>query len=289
MDTLGVRAFNVRMGFANNSSSSHSLIFLANTPADYDVEDHTFGWEFFTAASHEAKNHYMALLLNDALYNVADPHMAQAVVKAWTGIDAPVNELGLGVEGYIDHESRYELPFSWDERGVDFEFFKAFQQYILQDGLVILGGNNNTSKTHKLGRGFKLPIPQDTYRSRLVARHDARYDFWALFDRATGNKIRMRFGKPDELNVVPEKASAPELVDIKITDHCPFACNFCYQDSTVAGGHAKSSDIYHIAQSLSRLRVFEVAIGGGEPTMHPQFVNILTTFRNNHIVPNFTT
>jgi hypothetical protein len=37
------------------------------------------------------------------------------------------------------------------------------------------------------------------------------------------------------------------------------------------------------------MNVFEVAIGGGEPTMHPNFVEILEIFRSRGIVPNFTT
>jgi hypothetical protein len=32
-----------------------------------------------------------------------------------------------------------------------------------------------------------------------------------------------------------------------------------------------------------------VAIGAGEPTLHPDFCNILETCRNYHVIPNFTT
>jgi len=35
--------------------------------------------------------------------------------------------------------------------------------------------------------------------------------------------------------------------------------------------------------------VFEVVLGGGEPTLHPQFLKILETLRRYHIIPNFTT
>jgi hypothetical protein len=35
--------------------------------------------------------------------------------------------------------------------------------------------------------------------------------------------------------------------------------------------------------------VFEVALGGGEPTDHPDFINIVQDFRTAGIVPNFTT
>jgi hypothetical protein len=40
---------------------------------------------------------------------------------------------------------------------------------------------------------------------------------------------------------------------------------------------------------LGRMQVFEVAFGGGEPTLHPDFLPILETAKNYGITPNFTT
>lgn len=103
-----------------------------------------------------------------------------------------------------------------------------------------------------------------------------------LFDQRTGDKIRLAIGKYT-------KARIPELVDIKITDYCPFACAFCYQDSTLAGKHADFWNMWYIARELGEKGVFEVALGGGEPTDHPDFIDILKTFYANGVVPNFTT
>jgi hypothetical protein len=123
-------------------------------------------------------------------------------------------------------------------------------------------------------------------RLKLVCRKDN--DCWTLFNRETGTKVRMSFGN-DGKNVEPEKAISPELVDVKITDFCPFNCKFCYQDSTENGKHADRNFLNQLAYAFKEMRVFEVAIGGGEPTLHPDFVDILRTFRRNGIVPNFTT
>lgn len=103
-----------------------------------------------------------------------------------------------------------------------------------------------------------------------------------LFNERNGTKLRLGIGRYS-------KASKPELVDIKITDFCPFGCTFCYQNSTVQGLHASLWNMGWLVHRLQQAKVFEVAIGGGEPTMHPHFAGILRNFHRNGIVPNFTT
>jgi len=103
-----------------------------------------------------------------------------------------------------------------------------------------------------------------------------------LFNQVTGHKVRLAVGDYT-------KAKRPELVDIKITDYCPFACTFCYQDSTLQGQHATLENMILVVERLRAAKVFEVALGGGEPTDHPNFIQILREFRNAGIVPNFTT
>lgn len=104
----------------------------------------------------------------------------------------------------------------------------------------------------------------------------------ALFDRRDGTKLRFSIG-------AYKKAGRPELVDIKITDWCDVGCTFCYQDSTLLGRHASEDNISFVVEELAKARVFEVALGGGETTAHPKFVQLLTAFRQEGVVPNFTT
>lgn len=63
----------------------------------------------------------------------------------------------------------------------------------------------------------------------------------------------------------------------------------CYQNSTLAGKHARMKDIRAIARACEKAEVFEVAIGGGEPTLHPEFIELLYIFADSNVVPNFTT
>jgi len=78
-----------------------------------------------------------------------------------------------------------------------------------------------------------------------------------------------------------------------VPDHNYFANGIlvhnCYQDSTKEGAHAETDFIRGLACSFQDMGVFEVALGGGEPTMHPDFIKILKMFREHNIVPNFTT
>jgi hypothetical protein len=290
-----MQVFNVRFGLATNSSSSHSLIFLKDgiKALDYngdhrDVNDELieFGWQHFTAASREMKMRYLGILLRDRLIDSLPEHIATLVCKDWLD--------GLDIDGgYIDHQSWYALPNEFGAKTPDKEFFEHLKRYYLQERMVILGGNDNTSAKHTLddGTSFKLPLDRDCgRRSGNVCRYDPEYNYWSVFDTETGRKVRFRFDNdPTKMVVVPEKAFAPELVDIKITNYCPFGCEFCYQSSTTKGKHADGYKLYSLAIALAKLKVFEVALGGGEPTLYDNFETVLKYFRETGIVPNFTT
>ena len=80
----------------------------------------------------------------------------------------------------------------------------------------------------------------------------------------------------------------PDLVDLKITDFCEYNCPFCYQDSTKKGKHAPLEDVIHILEKIKEMGVFEIAIGGGDPTSHPQILEIITAIKELDIVANIT-
>jgi hypothetical protein len=102
-----------------------------------------------------------------------------------------------------------------------------------------------------------------------------------VFDPRTGMKLRYADG--DYL-----KSTTPELVDVKITDFCPYKCSFCYQASLPEGKHGSTSYIKRVIDVLSSMSVFEIAYGGGEPSDHPDFAEIIQHTAERGIVPNFT-
>jgi len=84
----------------------------------------------------------------------------------------------------------------------------------------------------------------------------------------------------------------PEFYDIKVTDVCDGGCPWCYQDSTMKAKHPENivDKVRDIFEPVTmNQRPFQIAYGGGEPTLHPQFIELLQTTRDLEIAPNYTT
>ena len=120
----------------------------------------------------------------------------------------------------------------------------------------------------------------------MLARHIGDYHF--LADAESG--VTFRWGRSLEDN--PAFAPVPELADISISNKCSKGCAFCYKDSTPEG---KVMSLEEYCQVLDGIyspeygTIFQVAIGGGEPLEHPNFVEIVDETVKRGIVLNFTT
>jgi radical SAM protein with 4Fe4S-binding SPASM domain len=119
-----------------------------------------------------------------------------------------------------------------------------------------------------------------------IRRHSASYNF--IGDTETG--VTFRWGK--NLNENPLFAPHPELADISISNHCSKSCSFCYRNSTKNNSFMSLEEYIYILNSLQHPKwgnVFQIAIGGGEPLEHTDFIEIINTTHDRNIVPNFTT
>ena len=286
---MNIHLENVRLGFACNSSSSHSMIFAK--PGEVISDDHeggSFGWESFVCFSEEAKSIYLAATLHGNLYQVLSsqaymeaivrqtmsPHLSKDVLDEIFDSDYGPT---------IDHQSRIDLPMKFSRDELAMEYFEDVKNFILQQNLVIQGGNDN-EEGYRVVDGEPANFPgliDNTYQA--TCRKDG--DWWTVFDIRTGNRWTFSFKK----DPAPMVARSPFLVDVKITDFCPYGCTYCYQGSTCNGKHADDNDIGSLAYKLGHAETFEVAIGGGEPTLHPGFKNIIESFHMYKVTPNFTT
>lgn len=81
----------------------------------------------------------------------------------------------------------------------------------------------------------------------------------------------------------------PELMDISITNWCDKGCSFCYKSSTKHGEHMSLHDYKRVIDQAAEMGTFQVALGGGNPNQHPDFIEILEYTAFKGVVPNYTT
>lgn len=81
--------------------------------------------------------------------------------------------------------------------------------------------------------------------------------------------------------------SSPEVVHLSVTGRCNLDCPFCYEK--YAEEEMTTSQIFYLIDRLSEMGVFQLAIGGGEPFMRKDMVEIIRYCTKRHIVPNVTT
>jgi MoaA/NifB/PqqE/SkfB family radical SAM enzyme len=105
-----------------------------------------------------------------------------------------------------------------------------------------------------------------------------------LFDRKTGWNVLL-----DEVRIPPTQwARAPRQMSIALTNACDLGCSYCYAPKTFG-----SLDADRLAGWLSELDEnggFGVGFGGGEPTLHRNFIEICRNAGNQtNLAVTFTT
>jgi len=109
--------------------------------------------------------------------------------------------------------------------------------------------------------------------------------YLSIFDAKTGYLYR-----EIDIEKIYFRDTAPEMLDISIIKKCNFGCPYCYMSSTEKDNSMLHiEDIEWLIGFFGKYKPYQVAIGGGEPSLHPNFIEILKIFRKNSIVPNYTT
>jgi hypothetical protein len=267
-----------RLGNAVNSSSSHSVILVRPELGDIDAYQ-DYGWNKFLCASKDAKRHYLASNLYCSIKGSLGKEVALRVVESMFGVVSPTD---------VDHQSVTGIPYlQKDPDHLAVEFYNDISQYMIHHPLIAFeGGNDNGDDEIIYGKDANFPVFGD-FLGGFSVRRERPFQY-TLFSPATGNKIRVNLSSLDSLET-PFVPNSPELVDINITDYCAKGCPICYRDCTPSGEHADYEIIDNILKACRNLNVFEVVLGGGEPTSHPSFPKVLNNAKNYGIIPNFTT
>jgi hypothetical protein len=272
---------NVRLGFATNSSSSHSIVVLpkgVSAPLGFDVIEGEYGWESFVLKNRQGKLSYLAAAVGSSLLEFYGEDLTEIIMREW------FHGIPWSKGWYIDHNSAIEIPHDPITKQVSQLFVQDFSRFMSRKDVVVLGGNDNSDRRDfEEYYQYEVDLPRG-WNLKWYAQKSG--DWWTMFCVETGAKMRFSFEEnPQDL----WRSVYPELIDFKITDYCPFDCPFCYQDSSRHGVHAPLSTIESYLEMMSNSGVFEIAFGGGEPTLHPDFVKILRKTHSLGIVPNFTT
>jgi radical SAM protein with 4Fe4S-binding SPASM domain len=83
--------------------------------------------------------------------------------------------------------------------------------------------------------------------------------------------------------------SAPETVHLAITARCNLSCPGCYVPRFDTELELTTAELRGLIDQWAQMRVFQLAVGGGEPLLREDLFGVLAYAREQGIVPNLTT
>ena len=101
-----------------------------------------------------------------------------------------------------------------------------------------------------------------------------------LFPQVTGGTVC-----PSDCGLCNQHLSSPCLAQIDLTNRCNMACPICFANAGVAG-YVAEPDYEQVVRQLQALRDLRptpttaIQFTGGEPTIHPDFLRIVSTARD---------
>lgn len=119
----------------------------------------------------------------------------------------------------------------------------------------------------------------------LMIRRYRESGYFVCFDSESGQMLRGSMTAKEPF----WNWRGPELLDISITDYCERNCDFCYRETSSNGTFMPLEQYTKIIAQAETAGVLQVALGGGNPNQHPDFVSILEVTRKHHIIPSYTT
>jgi uncharacterized radical SAM superfamily Fe-S cluster-containing enzyme len=127
---------------------------------------------------------------------------------------------------------------------------------------------------------------QKTLISDDIAYWKATRDWIKPGDRPLTTQTRTEHGCPFDCGLCPDHEQHSCLAILEVTDACNLTCPVCYADSSVKrGSHRSLALIETMLDALVRSEGEPdlVQFSGGEPTLHPQFFEILAAAKRRPI------
>jgi hypothetical protein len=207
-----------RIGHANNSSSSHSLIFTSNPETFYNTENTHFGWDLFTCSNIEAKKNYIYACLKTSYrrvlnitYNYSDDISYEDVeffidkmFHKW--IDQHFSEFKFDTSNtddiIVDHQSEIIFPIHRNEKkGINKQLAKSIINEFLKPNYIVLGGNDNDDTSHPgvdKNENDKLKLPlitlwymcKDVYQLPM-AEYDENTNEYVISNGKSGSLLKI--------------------------------------------------------------------------------------------------
>jgi pyrroloquinoline quinone biosynthesis protein E len=146
-------------------------------------------------------------------------------------------------------------------------------------------------------KSFKHPLSisqilesLDGIQSTQVKEILLKFIHYKIIVRSSANPVLFNPEKPKSGNcqIAGERwLCAPETVHLSITGKCNFTCPSCYRLDT--DKELTTQQIFELIDQLASLKVFQLAIGGGEPLLRKDIFEILAHSAQRGIVANLTT
>jgi MoaA/NifB/PqqE/SkfB family radical SAM enzyme len=81
----------------------------------------------------------------------------------------------------------------------------------------------------------------------------------------------------------------PRRIYFQITHKCNLLCSYCFIKANTIDSHLPFDIIKNIAKFTGSNGLMEVRLSGGEPTLHPNFIDIYNEFRKNNVYVSVAT
>jgi len=81
----------------------------------------------------------------------------------------------------------------------------------------------------------------------------------------------------------------PRRLYFQITRNCNLNCPACFIKASNSGKHVPKEYIYQLADFMGKNGLMEVRLTGGEPTTHPEIINIIRKFQENNVYVSLAT